>query len=83
VPYDYDQLIATVAPRPVLVVQPSMDRDATPADVRGAVESARKVYALHNAGNRLALQEPNDYQRMPTATQDAIIAWLGQNKSAK
>jgi dienelactone hydrolase len=83
VPYDYDQLLATVAPRPVLVVQPSMDRDATPADVRNAVEQARKVYALHNAGNRLTLQEPHDYQRMPTATQDAIIAWLGQNKTAK
>src|SRR5690606_36273961 len=28
VPYDYDALISAVAPRPVLVVQPSMDRDA-------------------------------------------------------
>lgn len=79
IPYDYDELIAAVAPRPVLVVQPQMDRDATPADVRAAIERARKVYALHGVGDQLALQEPNDYQRLPTATQDAIIDWMELN----
>ena len=29
-PYDDDALLAAVAPRPVLIVQPTMDRDATP-----------------------------------------------------
>ncbi len=76
IPYDYDELIATLAPRPVLVVQPSMDRDATPADVRAAVEAARKTYSTQQAGDKLALHEPNDYQRLPTATQDTAIAWL-------
>lgn len=76
IPYDYDQLLAAIAPRPVLVVQPTMDRDATPADVRTAVISARRTYALHHAAERLTLHEPHDYQRLPTATQDAAIAWL-------
>jgi hypothetical protein len=53
-----------------------MDRDATPADVRAAVESARKAYALHHAADWLALHEPNDYQRLPTATQNAAIQWM-------
>ncbi|MBI4625722.1 MAG: alpha/beta fold hydrolase [Verrucomicrobia bacterium] len=83
VPYDYDELISAIAPRPVLVVQPMMDRDATPAEVRAAVEQARKAYALHHAADRLALQEPNDYQRFPTATQNAVIAWLGQQTATK
>lgn len=76
VPYDYDALLAAIAPRRVLVVQPSMDRDAHPADVRAAVEQARKVYTLYNASQNLALQEPHDYQRLTNATQDAAIAWL-------
>jgi pimeloyl-ACP methyl ester carboxylesterase len=82
VPYDYDELIATIAPRPVLVVQPTMDRDATATDVRAAVDRARKIYALQSAGDRLALHEPNDYQRFPAATQTAAIAWL-KEQSAK
>ncbi len=76
IPYDYDDLLAATAPRPVLVVQPSMDRDATPADVRAAVATARQAYAAQNAADKLTLHEPHDYQRMPTATQNAAIAWL-------
>ena len=49
VPYDYDELIAAIAPRPVFVLQPQLDRDATPADVHAAVDQARKVYALYHA----------------------------------
>ena len=38
-PYDFDELIATIAPRSVLVVEPTMDRATTPADVRQAVDA--------------------------------------------
>jgi dienelactone hydrolase len=81
IPYDYDALLAAVAPRPVLVVQPSMDRDATPADVRAAVENARRIYALHGTGaaEQLSLDEPHDYQRLPAATQDRAIAWMADH----
>jgi dienelactone hydrolase len=79
IPYDYDELLAAIAPRPVLVVQPQMDCDATPADVRRSVEAARKVYALYRASDMLAMDEPMDYQRLPTATQDRIVAWMKQH----
>jgi dienelactone hydrolase len=76
VPYDYDGLLGLIAPRPVLVVQPQMARDANPADVHAAVLQARRVYALYGAADRLALDEPRDYARLPAATQDRIIRWL-------
>ena len=81
VPYDYDDLLAAIAPRPVLIVQPSMDRDATPADVRAAVEQARKAYAAQGAVDKLALDEPYDYQRLPAATQTRAIEWMVKNLS--
>lgn len=76
IPYDYDELIATIAPRPVLIVQPQRDRDAHPADVRGAMERARRVYAWHGAEAALALDEPDDYARFTTAMQDRAIQWM-------
>jgi pimeloyl-ACP methyl ester carboxylesterase len=79
IPYDYDELIAAIAPRPVYIVSPTFDREAIPADVHAAVERARKVYALYNATDKLALDEPWDYSRLPNATQDRIIQWMGQN----
>jgi dienelactone hydrolase len=76
IPYDYDELIAAIAPRPVLVVAPQFDRDANPADVRAAVTRARTVYQFYGAGSMLELREPWDYTRLSASTQDAILDWM-------
>jgi len=75
-PYDFNELIATIAPRPALIVEPQLDRDGTPADVHTAVEQARRVYTLENAGDNLGLYEPWDYTRLTNATQNWIIDWM-------
>ena len=36
VPYDYDELLGALAPRPTLLHTPTQDRDANHADVRSA-----------------------------------------------
>jgi pimeloyl-ACP methyl ester carboxylesterase len=79
IPYDFHELLAAIAPRPVLVVQPQLDRDATPTDVRPAVGQAGTVYALYGAAAKLALEEPWDYNRLPDKTQDGIVKWMGAN----
>ena len=77
IPYDFDDLLGAIAPRPVLVMEPQLDRDGTPADVRTAVEQARKVYGLYGAVDKLALYEPWDYTRLPEKSQDWIVKWMG------
>jgi pimeloyl-ACP methyl ester carboxylesterase len=79
IPYDYDELIASLAPRPTLIVQPLLDRDATPTDVHAAVERATKVYALYKAPQNLTLHEPWDYNRLPESTQDWILQWMNKH----
>lgn len=79
IPYDYNELLGTIAPRPVYVLQPQLDRDAAPADVKTAVDQAKKVYSLYQAADELVLDEPWDYNRLPEATQDRIIKWMGEN----
>jgi pimeloyl-ACP methyl ester carboxylesterase len=79
IPYDFHEILGLIAPRPVLAVQPQLDRDATPADVRTAVKEAKKVYALYGASDKLDLREPWDYNRLPSRLQDELIQWMGQN----
>lgn len=79
IPYDFPGLLATLAPRPALVVEPQLDRDATPADVESAVAQAKRVYALYDAVPKLSLEEPWDYNRLPNRTQDEIIQWMAAN----
>lgn len=65
-----------LAPRSVLVVEPTMDRATTPADVRQAVTRAKQVYNLYGVADKLTIYEPVDYTRLTTATQDWAIQWL-------
>jgi pimeloyl-ACP methyl ester carboxylesterase len=79
IPYDFEDLLAMIAPRPLLVVQPQLDRDAAPAEVRTAVEGARRIYSLYGADAKLSLEEPWEYNRLPNKTQDEIVKWMGTN----
>jgi pimeloyl-ACP methyl ester carboxylesterase len=77
-PYDFDDVIAAIAPRSVLVIEPTMDRATTPADVRDAVTRARRVYELYSAADKLTIHEPVDYTRLTNATQDRAVHWMNQ-----
>jgi pimeloyl-ACP methyl ester carboxylesterase len=79
IPYDFDDLLGVIAPRPVLVVEPQLDRDAALDDVRAAVERARKIYGLYDAGPKLAIEQPWDYNRLPNPTQDEVVRWMAAN----
>jgi pimeloyl-ACP methyl ester carboxylesterase len=79
IPYDYQDLLGMIAPRPVLVVEPQLDRDATPADVAAAVHQARGVYALYGAQDKLAIDEPWDYNRLPNKMLDEAVKWMSVN----
>jgi pimeloyl-ACP methyl ester carboxylesterase len=76
IPYDFHEVLGLIAPRPTLVVQPQLDRDATPADVETAVNEAKKVYSLYSASDKLGFRQPWDYNRLPNQLQDQIIDWM-------
>jgi pimeloyl-ACP methyl ester carboxylesterase len=78
-PFDFDDVIGLIAPRPVLIVQPLRDRDADPAAVRTAVKKAQLLYSLQQAGHKVAIQEPDDYGRLTNKTQDEAIQWMKNN----
>ena len=79
IPYDFPELLGLIAPRPVLVVQPALDRDATPGDVETAVNQAKKIYGLYGAWGKLGTIEPWDYNRLPNILQDQTIEWMRAN----
>lgn len=78
-PFDFDDVIALIAPRPVLIVQPQRDRDADPVAVRTAVKKVQQIYSHQQAGHKLFLQEPDDYGRLTDKTQDEAIKWMKNN----
>jgi pimeloyl-ACP methyl ester carboxylesterase len=76
IPFDYDELLALAAPKPVLIVAPSLDRYARVEDVRREVEAARVVYRLLGREGTLELETPEDFNRFPQHLQEHVLDWL-------
>ena len=73
--------LASIAPRPLLVVAPSLDRDACFADVKTCVDEANKVYRLLGKENNLNFSGPKDYNHFQENRQQEILDWLAVIKS--
>ena len=75
-PLDFDEILASVAPRPVLVVAPTLDRYAGVGDVRREVEEARRVYDHYGRAPALRLETPLEFNRFPERLQEQVFDWL-------
>lgn len=76
VPVDFHEVLALAAPRPVLVVSPTLDREARLADVRTAVRAAAEVYSTLGAPEAIELVSPEEYNRFGPESQAVVIEWL-------
>lgn len=59
IPFDFDELLAVLAPRPIFVNAPLKDANFQWKSVDRVVATAREVYALHGAGDAIAVEHPD------------------------
>jgi hypothetical protein len=78
VPFDYDEVLALAAPKPILVVAPELDRFAPVDDVRIEVAEARKAYRLLGREAALELRTPRDFNRFAVKLQAEVVEYLAQ-----
>ena len=76
IPVDYDEIIASIAPRPLYIIAPSIDREADADQVKQAVDEAAKAYKKMEASSQLRFEQPNDVNRFSSKMQEEVIAWL-------
>jgi dienelactone hydrolase len=75
-PLDYDEVLALAAPKPALVVAPTLDRYAPVEDVRRELAESRKVYRLLGREKALELETPADFNRFSRKLQERVFDWL-------
>ena len=76
VPVDFEEILACIAPRPLLLVAPVLDRDAVFTDVKAAVNQVSKLYRLLGAESDLTFSAPRDYSRFTEQRQQEVVDWL-------
>ena len=82
VPYDYHELLALIAPRPVFILAPLLDQDWFPEDVSICYERAKDVYRLLGQAEALEIRRPNDFNRYPPEYQEQVNDWLWRQAQA-
>lgn len=60
IPFDFHEVLALVAPRPLLVYAPQRDWTHPHGPVQERVELARDVYEIHDASDSLTFHDPDD-----------------------
>jgi dienelactone hydrolase len=76
IPYDFDEILALIAPRPVYILAPELDQDFFYKDVEVCYQEASKIFDLYGKGENIVLHSPNDFNRYPPEYQQKIIDWL-------
>ncbi len=72
-PFDFDAALALVAPRPALVVAPTLDRYARVDDVKAEVEAARAAW---RGKEGLTLEMPEGINKFSRTLQERVFDWL-------
>jgi pimeloyl-ACP methyl ester carboxylesterase len=76
IPIDFDEILASIAPRPLCCVTPTLDREADHEDVLAALEAVKRVYAMHDAADAFWHFAPVDHRRYSHEIQEKLFARL-------
>lgn len=77
VPYDYTDVLRATAPRPLLIVAPTRDRDADFAAVQGAVAAAAGAWPPGGgAAAELRFEAPDGVSELSSARIHTVADWL-------
>lgn len=83
VPFDFYELIAALAPRPVFINAPLRDANFRHASVDRIRDAALPVYGLYNARNNIRVEHPDSEHDFPDAVRMAAYDWIGRAVNAQ
>jgi len=75
-PYDYDELLACVAPRTALIIRPRIDFTSDKGDILNCLNSAQKSFELLGAKDKLIFGEADDYNHFSPEMQQVVFEKL-------
>lgn len=82
IPFDFDELIAALAPRAFFVNAPLRDGNFRQASVARLAAAARPVFALYGAADRLRVEHPDSDHDFPDGVRFAAYDWIARHAAA-
>lgn len=76
VPVDFPEILASIAPRPLMVIAPQLDRHVNSSLVKKNVTEADAVYSLYGKRENLILKEPLEINRLTQFMSEDILSFF-------
>jgi hypothetical protein len=76
IPFDFQELVGVLAPRPFLAIAARRDRIFKWQSVGRVISAARPVYQLQDAADRLAVEFPDCEHDFPPEMRELAYRWL-------
>jgi hypothetical protein len=76
IPYDFHEILACIAPRPLLIIAPTWDQYVSCTDVHNCVEEVKKLYNIFSLNDKVTFYTPKDYNRFSPEMKEYMINWL-------
>jgi len=72
VPVDFGEIISCIAPRPLMIISPQLDRYADLQAVKSVMKPVAGIYNLYSKPKRLVFQTPLEINRMTPTMEEEI-----------
>src|SRR5690606_25913125 len=63
-PLDFGEIIAAIAPKPLLIIAPDLDRYADITAIQNIMKPVAGVYRLYGSADHLSIRYPHEINRM-------------------
>ncbi len=73
VPVDFPEILASIAPRPLMVIAPELDRHTNLSAIKETILSVSKIYSLYGQKENLQFDMPLEINRLTNEMKDEII----------
>lgn len=78
VPVDYAEIMACIAPRPLMIVAPALDRYEDKKAVQSCIDAVSNLYDIYGKKESLNVQKPLDINRISWEMTDQIADFFQQ-----
>lgn len=76
IPVDFDEVLACIAPRSLLIIAPTRDRDHPIESVRQMVAPASLIYRQQQAADKIRFEQPDTFNHFDDSLQIRIVEWI-------
>ena len=78
IPIDFDDVLACIAPRSLLIVAPTRDRHHSIESVQKIISTVSSLYGQKKASGKITFEQPDTYNHFPDSLQQRVAQWLSE-----